>query len=92
MQWAVTVGQLLLGALVADEFGVLSLLRAAHGCPYAERVADVGTGGRPFAVEVVSVRRGIVVLKADGVEMTVDLARAESVTPVPTCAGMVPTP
>ncbi|MGA6227851.1 hypothetical protein ACPESV_46860 [Streptomyces umbrinus] len=72
--------------------GSRSLLRAAHGCPYAERVADVGTGGRPFAVEVVSARRGIVVLKADGVETTVDLARAESVTPVPTCAGTAPTP
>ncbi|MEU8868742.1 hypothetical protein [Streptomyces umbrinus] len=61
-QWAVTAGLLLLAALVA-RLGALTLLRAAHGCPYAERVADVGTGGRPFAVEVVSVRRGIVVLK-----------------------------
>ncbi|MCR3725069.1 hypothetical protein FHS35_001917 [Streptomyces umbrinus] len=86
-QWAVTAGLLLLAELVASGLGALTLLRAAHGRPYAERAADVGTGGRPFAVEVVSVRRGIVVLKADGVEMTVDLGCAESVTPVPTCAG-----
>ncbi|MEV0935795.1 hypothetical protein ACIBMX_44915 [Streptomyces phaeochromogenes] len=50
-QWAVTAGLLLLAALVAGGFGALSLLRAAHSRPYAGRVADVGTGGRPFAVE-----------------------------------------
>ncbi|MEU9879080.1 hypothetical protein [Streptomyces phaeochromogenes] len=147
-QWAVTAGLLLLTALVAGGLGALSLLRAAHGRPYAGRVADVGTGGRPFAVEdheealasgrylrngivltclctgllvaavgvtwyappkdppgllireggttlcgeVVSARRGSVVLKADGVETTVDLAQADSVTPVPTCPGTTPTP
>ncbi|WP_329282296.1 hypothetical protein [Streptomyces sp. NBC_01451] len=35
--------------------------------------------------EVVSVRRGKVVVKIDGVAMTVDLSRAESVTPVASC-------
>ncbi|QQM38310.1 hypothetical protein [Streptomyces liliifuscus] len=50
-QWAVTAGVLLLTALVAGGLGALSLLRAAHGRPYASCVADVGTGGRPFAVE-----------------------------------------
>ncbi|MEU9780344.1 hypothetical protein AB0H92_05050 [Streptomyces phaeochromogenes] len=50
-QWAVTAGLLLLAALVAGGLGALNLLRAAHGRPYAGRVADICTGGRPFAVE-----------------------------------------
>ncbi|MFI6274669.1 hypothetical protein [Streptomyces sp. NPDC050988] len=41
-------------------------------------------GGTILCGEVVSARRGAVVLKADGVESTVDLAQADSVTPVPT--------
>ncbi|MGW0826154.1 hypothetical protein [Streptomyces sp. NPDC002845] len=146
--WAITAGLVLLAALVAGGIGALSLLRAAHGRPYASHVADAGTGGRPFAVEdhdealasarhlrngivltclctsllvaavgvtwysppkdppgllirqggttlcgeVVSTRRGTVVLKVDGVETTVDLTHADSVTPVTTCPGTTPAP
>lgn len=40
--------------------------------------------------EVVSARRGTVVVKVDGVAMTVDLSRAEAVTPVVSCPAASP--
>lgn len=140
--WAVVAGLLLLGALVVGAWGVLALLRAAHGRPSAARVvASPGGAVRPFSVEdhdetLASARslrigitltclctallaaavgvtwyappkdppqllirqggttlcgtptaaaRGTVVLKVNGVTSTVDLAGADSVTPVASC-------
>lgn len=46
-RWAVTVGWLLLGALLAGLVGAMSLLRAAHGRPRVVRLED--TLPRPLA-------------------------------------------
>lgn len=145
--WAVVEGLLLLGALVVGAWGVLALLRAAHGRPSAARVvASPGGAVRPFSVEdhdetLASARslrigitltclctallaaavgvtwyappkdppqllirqggttlcgtptaaaRGTVVLKVNGVTSTVDLAGADSVTPVASCPAPAP--
>jgi hypothetical protein len=47
----------------------------------------VRQGATTLCGEVVSTRPGTVVLKVDGVAVTVGLSRAESVTPVTTCPG-----
>jgi len=85
-QWAVTAGLLLLAALVAA-VGV-----TWYAPPKDPPGLSIRQGGTTRCGEVVSARRGTVGLKADGVETTVDLAQADSVTPVPTCRGTTPAP
>ncbi|OKJ74664.1 hypothetical protein AMK31_31365 [Streptomyces sp. TSRI0107] len=50
----------------------------------------VRQGATSLCGEVVSARRGTVVLKVDGVATTVDLAQADSVTPVTSCPAPAP--
>ncbi|MBB4717116.1 hypothetical protein BJ965_006998 [Streptomyces luteogriseus] len=50
----------------------------------------VRQGATSVCGEVVSARRGTVVLKVDGVTTTVNLSQADSVTPVASCPGPAP--
>ncbi|MGY1577249.1 hypothetical protein [Streptomyces sp. MN13] len=50
----------------------------------------VRQGATSLCGEVVSARRGTVVLKVDGVATPVDLSRADSVTPVTSCPAPAP--
>ncbi|MGW3209220.1 hypothetical protein [Streptomyces sp. NPDC001135] len=67
-----------------------ALLVAAVGTTWYAPPKDppgllVRQGATSLCGEVVSARRGTVVLKVGGVAMTVDLSRADSLTPVPSC-------